>query len=75
MALSINADVIDNLRAAAHKDEEVFNLLATLADCFPSFEHGSMAFKACDEDRAYLKSAVLAAEFAKSDHANSRGDS
>lgn len=69
----MNVEIIERLRAAASDHGEVFDLLATLANSFPTFSDGNANFQGTDLDREYLKSAILASEFAKYD-CNAGGD-
>lgn len=69
----MNIGQIERLREAAVQHGEVYDLLQVLATSFPFTGDGGISFHGSNSDMAYLRTAVLAAEFAEFD--NTAGES
>jgi len=58
-----HASVIDRLREAAKEHGEVAELLEVIAESFPYFPGGDVAFYGDEKQRAYILAAMNAAAF------------
>ena len=58
-----HASVIDRLREAANEHGEVAELLEVIAESFPYFPIGDVAFYGDEKQRAYILAAMNAASF------------
>ena len=58
-----HASVIDRLREAAKEHGEVAELLEVIAESFPYFPRGDVAFYGDEKQRSYILAAMNAAAF------------